>query len=309
MAAPTITQLIDEDEPTAEEAARAMAAALRRNQQLGMLATLSGGKLAPAGQALGQQAAQEQQLLANSSNARVARKQARTAAELKAAQDLRDFLYQRQKDAADLEQRRQASAATLALAAANLGVKRGEAADKQVEQDESQVRDLSKNVGENPKLIAEKLARIEAAVKKGGDLPGIGALDSRLPAALQPVDGIKLRSDATELVNTLLNIQSGTGVSNTERENKYRAYGVNEGASEDAFRAGMATLRNDLAKALEAKQAGYKPEVVQTYKGRGGVVPEDLNPAAADPMLQWARTNPGAPGAAEILAEHGEGGR
>jgi len=175
----------------------------------------------------------------------------------------------------------------LALALKSMGLRNDEFSHKQ-EQDtkadadraEAQARELSQRIGGSPTAITERLARIQGVLNKGGkDIPGIGPVDSRMPSMLQSDEAQGLQADARELVNVLLNLQSGAGVSNQERENKYRNYGIAAGSTEAQFRNGMAALRNDLAKELRAKQAGFRPEVVQTYKQRGGIIPEDITQA------------------------------
>lgn len=333
MPMPDLSALLGDDEPTAEEAGRAMAAALRRKQDLGLLATLSGGRLAPVGQALTSQAGEDQQALLQGTNARATRTQARTAADLRAmealrkvAEDKRDFEYRQQHDTASLAQQDKNAQAQLALAGAGLGLRTHEVAMSDAERvkndadkQESQVRELAAKVGENPAMISEKMGRVRAALTQhGDDVPGFGRVASYVPDSMVSDEGRDIRGDARELVNTLLFLQSGAGVSNQERENKYNSYGVGKGASIPAFKAGMSKLENDLAVALKAKQAGFKPETVSTYKERGGVVPSDIKPKApvggaaqvAVPdtdarALAWAKANPTDRRAVAILKEHG----
>ena len=203
----------------------------------------------------------------------------KTAAATQAERD-----YQRQHDAIEDDLKKKGieaslanAAATQALARASLGLRTQEHEDSQNDRVESDVQKLAKETGDTAVLISEKLARIKAVMAQHPkDLPGVGPVDSRVPAIALDSDAQSLQSDAREMVNTLLFLQSGAGVSNQERENKYRAYGVGEGSTEAAFRQGIAKLENDIAKALKAKQAGFRPKVVDTYKERGGVLPSDL---------------------------------
>lgn len=150
----------------------------------------------------------------------------------------------------------------------------GRADSKDIEGD---VQKLAKETGDTAPLIAEKLARVKSVMAKHpDDIPGVGPLDSRTPAIALSPDAQSVQSDARELVNTLLFLQSGAGVSNQERENKYRAYGVGEGGTEEAFRQGMSKLENDIAAALKSKQAGFRPGVVKTYTDRGGTSPDRI---------------------------------
>jgi hypothetical protein len=113
-------------------------------------------------------------------------------------------------------------------------------------------------------------------VAGSGDVPGIGPLDSRLPNFASSDKAVSTQADAKGLVDILLSLQSGQGVSNEERENKYRQYGVASGSTEAQFRAGMRSLKNDVGAALKTKQAGFSPEVIDLYRKRGGITPDDF---------------------------------
>lgn len=284
------------DEPTANEKAAALTRALRRKQDLGTLAALSGGALASPGQALLGAAGNDGQALMHAQVARTARLDRKSAQEIAAIKDLRDFEAKQRENTIDNKRADEHNAATLelakagqAIAAAGLGyrgheVAAADAARAKAAEDkaEAEVRQLAATVGESPAMVAEKAARLREALTKHpeGELPGFGRATSVLPDALVSDEGRDVRSDARELVNTLLFLQSGAGVSNQERENKYNAYGLGKGASESAFRAGFAKLQNDLSQALKAKQAGFTPQTIETYKARGGVTPEAIAPAA-----------------------------
>lgn len=280
------------DEPSANEAAAALSRALRRKQELGTLGVLSGGALAGPGQALLGAAGNDGQGLMHAQVARTARLDRNAQRELANLKDLRDFAARTKEQATDNDRAERAIAAQLELARTGqqialggYGIRQHEAAaaDEQrakaaTDKAEAEVRELAAKTGESPAMVAEKAARLQAALDaaKPGELPGFGRVTSVLPDAVVSDEGRKVRSDAKELVNTLLFLQSGAGVSNQERENKYNAYGLGAGASEESFRNGFKVLQNDLAKALQAKQAGFTPQTVQTYKERGGVVPADI---------------------------------
>lgn len=281
-----------EDEPTANEAQAALAAALRRKQDIGTLGVLSGGRLASPGQALLGSSNADQQGLMHAQVARTARLDRGAQREIAGIKDLRDFAARQKEQALDNERANTGQVLQaennrilqgLAVQGAGIRAHESAAADDQrakaaTDKAEAEVRELAAKVGESPAMVAEKAARLRGALDtaKPGELPGFGRVKSILPDAVISDDGRKVRSDAKELVNTLLFLQSGAGVSNQERENKYNAYGLGTGASEEAFRNGFSVLENDLAKALQAKQAGFTPQTVQTYKERGGVVPSDI---------------------------------
>lgn len=291
---PLMAYMNAEDEPTAQEQGAALAAALRRKQELGLLASLSGGRLAVPGRALMGAAGDDQQALMHAGVARTARLDRKAAQEMAGLKDLRDFAARQREQAIDNDRAERGIAAQLSQADAMRGLAFGnfairkseaEAAEEQrkkaaADKAEGEVRELAAKTGDSPAMVAAKAARVREALGAHpvGELPGFGRVTSMLPDAVVSDEGRAIRSDARELVNTLLFLQSGAGVSNQERENKYNAYGLGAGSSEDAFRRGVEVLQNDLKKALEAKQAGFTPETVDTYKKRGGVVPADIAP-------------------------------
>lgn len=292
-------------DPTAEEKQAALARALSRQRAVGNLGLLTGDRvLAGFGQAQVAQAGQgEAGLMRAQDQASDNRRQTlqmALAAQAKAAAEKR----QAEQDAAAAREREidnaradrgQAvgmanAAATRALAQATLGLGQRRFAEEVGQHDkadanrlEAEVRELAKVVGDNPAQIRERLARLAPVVEGGGDVPGIGPLDSRLPNFASSDKAVATQADARGLVDILLNLQSGSGVSNEERENKYRQYGVAPGSTEAQFRAGMKSLKNDVGAALKVKQAGFSPDVIDLYKRRGGVTPDDFGPSVMTP--------------------------
>lgn len=291
---PLVAYMTAADEPTATEKGAALAAALRRKSELGLLGTLSGGRLAAPGAALSDSAAGDQNAFMHATVARTAAADRKSAQAIAQLQHIAEQKWKMDEAARDNDRAERQINAQLelarsgqAIAGAGLGLRAHEvsAADAQrlkAEQDkkEAEVRELAQRTGESPALIAQKGDRVEEALGKfkPGELPGFGRATSFLPDSLVSDEGRNIRSDAREMVNTLLFIQSGAGVSNAERENKYNAYGLGKGASESAFRDGFAKLRADLARALQAKQAGFTADTRATYQQRGGVGPEDVAP-------------------------------
>lgn len=325
---PLLAYMNADDEPTANEQAAAMAAALRRRKDIGLLASLSGGRLAGPGAAFLGDAKDGEQALMHAQVARTARLDRQAEKQQAALRWMAEQASKAKENAVDNQRAERAidaqlanAAAMRAMAGASFGLRQHEvgAADRQRELDaqhkaEEQVRQLGAVVGDSPRLVAEKAARLAAALNqyKPGELPGFGTFKSYAPDSMVSDEGRGIRSDARELVNTLLFLQSGAGVSNQERENKYNAYGIGKGSSEQSFREGFARLRSDLAAALATKQAAFPREAVKTFKERGGVVPEDINPPPKlspedEAALRWAQDpkNANDPRAQAILQTMG----
>lgn len=90
-----------DDEPTANEQAAAISAALRRKQDLGTLGVLSGGRLAAPGAALLGAAGQDNQGLMHAQVARTARLDRKAQQEIAGLKDLRDFAFREKTTAID----------------------------------------------------------------------------------------------------------------------------------------------------------------------------------------------------------------
>lgn len=185
-----------------------------------------------------------------------------------------DHFAEEWKNRNDLADKNNTAALQRARVAAAAGIKRGDA------KDEEAVQELAKRT-QDAGPVAAAMERLRSKVAAAGDdIPGVGKLDALKPDFLQSTDALEIQNQARSLVDTLLKMQSGAGVSNEERANKYRQYGIG-GADERAFRLGLDRLAADLNEELKAKGAGFKPEVVQTYRARGGTGAADVAPPKA----------------------------
>lgn len=117
-----------EDEPTANEQAAAISAALRRKQDLGTLGVLSGGRLAAPGQALLSAAGNDGQGLMHAQVARTARLDRKSAQEIAGMKDLRDFTARAAEQKTDNERAERALLVSDKNADASRGIAAGMAA-------------------------------------------------------------------------------------------------------------------------------------------------------------------------------------
>lgn len=157
--------------------------------------------------------------------------------------------------------------------------------DKKTKEIEDQAERLAKDLGGGPAKLKEKLDRIDLAISGKSDIPGIGKADSLVPDFFMSDEGLRIRNEAKDLTDALLFMQSGQGVSDRERQAKYRLYGI-EGGDERSFRDGMKRLRMDIAAEVQARQAGVKPGALNTYKNRGGTTADDIAPRPSGNLIR-----------------------
>lgn len=217
----------------------------------------------------------------NASDARLAfdkLEAAKAANAAKAKTDSDNEGWERDYKNRSLTQRAEGAAATRALAGAVRG-------DKLEDKSYERVGKVSSELGDVEDM-KQKLDDVFATIEKnkGGDLPGAGPVDAfvadKVPA-LAPQEGLDLRNNAKLLVNRLLKIQSGAGVSEGERARQDALMGVALGGTEDQFRSAMTRLRRDTAVAVAAKMRGLKPDEVDLYRKQGGMMPEDVDPSVS----------------------------
>lgn len=121
------------------------------------------------------------------------------------------------------------------------------------------------------------------------DIPGVGRWDSKKTGVLSFLasdDDTRTMQTMRSVVGRLLKERSGTAASDAEVERVMTELGMGPDATEQQFRVGVKRLRQDVGNALATKQARYRPEVVQTYRERGGKTAQDIAPRAAGRQVE-----------------------
>lgn len=164
--------------------------------------------------------------------------------------------------------------------------------------------------------LSDTLGRLEGALAKGDDMPGVGRFMGRAAAwGLGSDEDIQVRTDLAKLGNIILHARSGSAVTPSEQERAEIESGTAPGASvqkvQIAGKAAVAVMRKAEAN-LRAKYPGRTWETIGT---EGGWVPggKGAAPAAApggahpqaDAALTWAKAHPEDPRAATILQRLG----
>lgn len=150
---------------------------------------------------------------------------------------------------------------------------------KAKEKTDEQTKDLAKIVGTDATdavaMLGEISTRIGGVESRKKDLPGVGSLEGLAPNWLTSEKGKGLRDSLKRLTNALLKIQSGAGVSESERAEAQALHGLN-GATETQLYDAIARAKVLSASALRQKMSGFTPDAVRQYRANGGVVPSDI---------------------------------
>lgn len=146
------------------------------------------------------------------------------------------------------------------------------------------------------------------------DIPGVGRWDSKKTGALSFLasdDDTRTMQTMRSVVGRLLKERSGTAASDAEVERVMTELGMGPDATEQQFKVGVKRLRQDVGNALATKQARYRPEVVQTYRERGGKTAQDIAPRAAGRQVEMIAPDgtPGFVDAAEVAEAEANGYR
>lgn len=246
---PDLSALLSEDEPTAMQAQAALVQALRRKQQLGMLGTLSGGRLAPIGSALNQGVENDQKLVESANAQRAQRAQYKATAAASAAKDqqdhlekLREFAYRQQHDAASLAQADQNAEATRKLAEASLANSTQHTVIAQDEHDQKvktkAEHDAALDIDFDGGKLVGGLGQSEGTIadaKKvagayNGALQGMSALerslDTWLADPLSPKNFVAVSSGLNSVASQLNAANGGGAMANDEYKRIKEALGV-----------------------------------------------------------------------------------
>ena len=303
------------DDDSAEAKAKALAAALGPQRQLGLLGQLSGDRvLAPVGQGIlgdvmrreqamaqvpGQrleQALQRQRLRASEAEltdagapvsdvyrqlgARlgVALPQAMTMRQAKDALGIAEKAYAAEQRAKELNLNR----------AAMRDAREDARTDREGKQLDAQIETLSKRLESAPAMKRDLDTLREAAAKE--DIPGVGPLEGRATEA--PIlnwfasdEGTKVRQAAKGIIGNLIHARSGTAASEKEVDRIMKELGMGTGATEAQFRLGLERVLAQSEETMRGKEAGARPEAVREARQRGLVTSQDLR-GDADPVVE-----------------------
>jgi len=115
------------------------------------------------------------------------------------------------------------------------------------------VPDLTVSATTEPALAAldAELSHLESLIPgDGGDIPGVGRLDSYAPDLLTSDAGLEVRASAQQVLELLGRLHSGGAISDDEAMRFMAIIGNSAGQSDDALRRGVATIRREVSARL-----------------------------------------------------------
>lgn len=134
------------------------------------------------------------------------------------------------------------------------------------------------------------LRTLLAATSKN-DVPGVGPVAGLVPDLLMTEDGTEVRRAANRSLNALLRAQSGLTVSDQEALRTMAATKLSQRATNAQFIEGVKELAQYVQLAMRNKQAGFRPEVIEEYRSRGGTTSQEMPTAetAEQKAARWRR--------------------
>jgi hypothetical protein len=163
--------------------------------------------------------------------------------------------------------------------AAELQKAREEAAQRAAYQHEKEVGDdVEKLQKDEEPLVSVRndLRILSEAAGKNGDVPGVGAWDSRKPGFLQSQDDTEVQEAINRVIAAKVKAQSGAVASESEVNRIKASYGLQPGGTEPQFREGVKSLTQEMRGMAEQREKKYGPDVLNRYHGRGGVGSESI---------------------------------
>jgi hypothetical protein len=284
MATPDIYALLMGDEPDAVKTAQAMAAKIRLGREAAMAGALgSPGAIGAMGKVAGGFAGDDQQDLARGAEARMRygedaknRAHALKMAEIMARGQL---AAERARIAADRPRpgatvliqgpggqyyavdKRDPSAPPVPIPApggGDEGLTRGSPQD---------VQNLNKDLS-FLNTMAMRLPTLEQFSRKK-DIPGIGPVDSKLPAWATSRAGIQARQAATDVLNAMIYESTGKQINEAETLRQKMAKGFGVEATRDEFVEGVKALRTYVERASTNAVRSRPPGVISLAKEQG----------------------------------------
>jgi hypothetical protein len=126
--------------------------------------------------------------------------------------------------------------------------------------------------GKDVEPIAKARPDVEALLgaTKPDDVAGFGPVAGRVPDMLMTDEGVANRQAAGRLMASIIQATSGQAASEKEVNRLLEANGMGRTATTAMLREGIAKLEAQYQNLLKQREAKYHPQVVETYRERGG---------------------------------------
>lgn len=157
--------------------------------------------------------------------------------------------------------------------------------------------------GKDVEPIAKARPDVEALLNatKPEDVSGFGPVAGRVPNMLMTDEGVANRQAAARLMAAIIQATSGQAASEKEVERLLEANGMGRTATTPMLREGISKLDAQYQNLLKQREAKYHPQVVETYRERGGFTSQSAASPEDQQAKAWAEANPNDPRAAQIM--------
>lgn len=145
---------------------------------------------------------------------------------------------------------------------------------------ENDVQALGKDV-EALTTMGPDLETLRTATTKG-DAAGFGPVAGRVPSLLASDEAVANRQAAGRLMAAIIKETSGSAASEGEVQRLLEANGMGRTATPEQLKQGIKGLEGKIATLRKQREAKYHPDVVETYRTRGG------HTSAAEPPVPGA---------------------
>lgn len=144
--------------------------------------------------------------------------------------------------------------------------------ERDVQKLEKRIEDIGPSIKYNLDSLDSFLGQLpqDENGKIVGDIPGIGPTKSWAPNFALSPKGQEIRQLAIGLVQDAIKVQSGVAVSEQEAVRKMREFGLSWDSTPEQFVKGLKNTRIKTIEGLKKKEAGFRPEVQDVYRERGG---------------------------------------
>jgi hypothetical protein len=305
-----ILALFGDDPAAAQAQAKAMADAMRQRRAAGTLATILGGPFAAAGKTFSGDADALQQQLVSSGQQRAGlglqrQRLTQEGDQQKATEAYRTAQLGLDRERLNLDRSRVDQDAWGAVADPVTGgivmfnKKTGEVkplgpgggrpgpglVSPKPKDLENDVQALGKDLEPIQKAVPD-IATLRSATSKD-DVAGFGPIAGRVPDMLASSDGVANRQAAGRLMAAIIQATSGQAASEKEVARLLEANGMGRTATTEQLRQGVEKLAAQYDALLKQREAKYHPDVVKTYRSRGGyTMPGAAEPGGTDDALR-----------------------
>jgi hypothetical protein len=113
---------------------------------------------------------------------------------------------------------------------------------------------------------------LQGVFSAGGDVAGIGALDSHVPGMLLSPEGIRNRTNLQQLSNALLKQRSGAAVSDQEYRRFLLELAAGSMPTEKAIKTHLGKMGSDAKTVIGQLEAGLPANAMEEYKKHPGAI-------------------------------------